>query len=174
MRAPARFHHLLIALLLVVAAVPVAAAQDVVFIVRHAERADGGRPAGMSKGPADPDLSEAGHARATRLAAMLKEADVRHIYVTQFKRTQQTAAPLAAAAHVDPTVVSSKEIDALVRQVQAADGPSLVVGHSDSVPEILKALGVTEDVHIGENDYDNFFIVVRGEGVKPVLLTLKF
>src|ERR1700726_58877 len=66
----------------------IAAAQPTIFIVRHAEKADATK---------DPDLSEAGRHRAEYLAKMLKDANISAIYATEFKRTQQTAAPLAKA-----------------------------------------------------------------------------
>jgi hypothetical protein len=85
-------------------AVPVtAAAQQLVIVVRHAERADGGHAAaaaggggsGMSSAPADPLLSAAGAARAARLAVMLADANVKAIFATEFRRTQDTGKPLA-------------------------------------------------------------------------------
>src|SRR5205823_9140645 len=78
-----------------------AAAQSTIFIVRHAEKA--------ASGGDNPDLSEAGRARAETLASMLKDAGVSAIYVTEFKRTQQTAAPLAKMLHLDPTIVPAKD-----------------------------------------------------------------
>src|SRR5438045_7579771 len=63
------------------------AAQSTIFFVRHAEKAGGGGD--------NPDLSEAGRARAESLATVLKDADISAIYTTELKRTQQTAAPLA-------------------------------------------------------------------------------
>jgi phosphohistidine phosphatase SixA len=148
---------------------PLVAAQDVVFVVRHAERAD----AGMMKGMEDPPLSAEGQERANRLAAMLRSADITHVFATQFKRTQMTAQPLATAEHLDVTTVTAKDIDALVQQLAAAKGPSLVVGHSDTVPKILKALGARDDVSIGENEYDNLFLVVKVGG-ETKLVKLRF
>ena len=75
---------------------PPAAAQHTVFLVRHAERADT-TPGAARRWPTDPDLSDAGRARAESLAAALKDAKITAIYTTEFKRTQQTAAPLAKA-----------------------------------------------------------------------------
>lgn len=173
MSARLTIRHMLVLLILLGVAASAAAAPEVVFLVRHAERADGGHPAGMSNAPADPDLSTAGKVRAERLAAILKDADIKRIFVTEFKRTQQTAAALATAGDIEPTIVPSKDVAELVRRLNATEGRVLVIGHSNSLPDILKALGVKENIAIGDDDYDNLFIVLRGSG-EPVLVTLKF
>jgi len=101
-----------------------ATAQSTIFIVRHAEKAgDGGN---------DPDLSDLGRARAETLANMLKDAGISAIYVTEFKRTQQTAAPLAKALGITVTTLPAKDNAALVAKLRASNGNALVVGHSDT------------------------------------------
>ena len=129
-----------------------------IFLVRHAERADttNGGPATMGS---DPDLSEAGRARAASLAAMLKDARIAAIFVTEYKRTQQTAAPLAKALGLTPTIVNAKDTPGLVRRLREAKGHALVVGHSNSVPDIITGLGVTGAPSIADGEYDNLFIV---------------
>jgi broad specificity phosphatase PhoE len=107
----------------------------------------------------DPDLSEAGHARAQSLAVMLKDAGIRAIFVTQYKRTQQTAAPLAKALGLTPTVVNSKDLPGLVAKVREATGNVLVVGHSNSVPDTIKQLGIADAPAIADDEYDNLFVV---------------
>lgn len=145
---------------MVLAAAATAAAQAPVFVVRHAERADAGRAGGTMGN--DPDLSNAGHARAQSLAAALKDAGVTAIFATEFKRTQQTAAPLATALGIPVTTVPAKDTAALIRKIKAATGAVLVVGHSDSVPEIIEKLGVATAVTVGDADFDNLFVVTRG------------
>jgi len=161
--------RLALAVFLLLSFAPLALAQEVVFVVRHAERAD----AGMMKGMDDPPLSPEGEARARTLARMLRNAGVNHVFATPFKRTQQTAQPLAAAEHVDLTIVPAKDIDALVQKLSGAGGTSLVVGHSDTVAGILHALGVKEDVKISDNEYDNLFVVVKAGG-ETTLVKLRF
>jgi broad specificity phosphatase PhoE len=145
-----------------------ALAQSTVFVVRHAERADAGMPAAAG---ADPDLSDAGRGRAESLAEMLKDARIAQIFVTEFKRTRQTAAPLAKRLAIEPAVVPSKDSTGLAERVKAASGNVLVVGHSNTLPEILKALGV-EGVAIGDSEFDNLFVVTRG--ASPSLVRLRY
>lgn len=156
---------------MVLATAVTAAAQGTVFVVRHAERADAGS-AGAGMMANDPGLSEAGHARAASLATALKDAGITAIYTTQFKRTQQTAAPLAKALGLWVTPLSANETASLVAKIKAATGNVLVVGHSNTVPEIVKALGVAPPVTVGDADYDNLFVVTLSD--KPTLLRLHY
>lgn len=152
-----------------------AAAQSAVFLVRHAERADSAPGASPTMG-ADPDLSAAGRARAESLATLLKDAKVTAIFATEFKRTQQTAAPLAKALGLTVKVIPSKSTADLVKQVEATRGNVLVVGHSNSVPDVIKALGISTPLTIGDDDFDNLFIVNRGvnPGTSASLLRLHY
>jgi broad specificity phosphatase PhoE len=150
---------LLASVLAVLAAAP-AAAQPTVFLVRHAERADAA-PGAAPMMSADPDLSDAGRARAESLAMMLEDARITAILSTEFKRAQQTAAPLAKAIGVAVTTVTSRNQADLVTQIKASTGNVLVVGHSNTVPDVIKALGVTTPITIADDEYDNLFLVTR-------------
>jgi broad specificity phosphatase PhoE len=154
--------------LLTLVAADHAAAQPAVFLVRHAERADTGTAAAKLPG-ADPELSAAGHARAAALAAMLKDAKISAIFITEYRRTRDTAQPLAKALGITVAELPSNDADALVERLKAATGNVLVVGHSNSVPAVIKALGVTDPVTIGEQDFDNLFIVSRGSAQTTLL-----
>jgi phosphohistidine phosphatase SixA len=139
-----------------------AAEQPVIFLVRHAEK-------GLSDGK-DPQLSIAGQARAVVLAAVLKDAGITAIYTTEFKRTQQTAAPLAAALGLTPAVIPSSATAVLIDKLKNAPGNVLVVGHGNTIPEVVKGLGLSDPVKIEENDYSNFLVVIPGAA--PCLLRL--
>ena len=160
----------ILASLIAVLACAAPLAAQFVFVVCHAERADDG--SGMAMTGKDPDLSAAGHARAVALASMLKDADVTAIYVSEFKRTGQTAGPLAKALDLTPTVVPARNTAALVDHLRSARGNVLVVGHSDSIPDILEALGVEGPSKIGEMEYDNLFVITRTP--RPALLRLHY
>ena len=153
----------------------VASAQQTIFVVRHAERADNA-PMASSKSaiPNDVPLSEAGKARAAHLAAVLRSAGITHVFTTEFKRTRETAEPFAAAQHLKPVMAPAKDVDALVAAVKAAKGASLVVGHSNTVPDVLKGLGVKETIKIDEPDYDNLFVVVRSAAGTATLVRLRY
>jgi broad specificity phosphatase PhoE len=140
------------------------AAPSAIFIVRHAEKA--------SNTDKDPDLAEAGRARAESLAKMLKDASITAIYATEFKRTQQTAAPVAKALGIQLTIVPAKDTATLSAKLRDLHGNALVVGHGNTIPDLIKALGVETLVNIAETDYDNLLVVVLDE--KPHLLQLHY
>jgi phosphohistidine phosphatase SixA len=159
------------AFLIVVSLAATAAAQQTVFVVRHAERADTAAGAAPTMA-ADPELSDAGRARAESLAAALKDAKVVAIFATEFKRTQATAAPLAKALGLQVTTIGSKEPAKLIEAVKTAGGSVLVVGHSNTVPAIVKDLGVAAPITVGDAEYDNLFVVTIG--ATPSVLRLHY
>ena len=129
------------------------AAAPTIFLVRHAEKADG---AGVD--PKNPDLSPAGRARAESLARMLRDAGLVAIFASEYARTQQTAEEVRRACRADVTVVPAKDLGALVEKLKATEGSVLIVGHSNTLPEIIEALGVEKAVTIADSEYDNLFI----------------
>ena len=147
-----------------------ALAQQTIFVVRHAERADAGT-SGASMMATDPELSEVGRARAQALASALKDAKITAIYTTEYKRTRQTAEPLGKALGIEPTVVQARDQAGLIEKLKGG-GNALVVAHSNTVGPIIQQLGVSEPVKLSDDDYDNLFIVVRGN--TPVLVRLHF
>jgi phosphohistidine phosphatase SixA len=163
--------HLAAVVVMLVVSVATAAAQPIVFIVRHAERADAGMAAAKVPG-ADPDLSGAGVARANSLAAMLEDARIRTVITTEFKRTKQTGEPVATAAGVSLTVIDSKDVTGLLKTVRSSTGNVLVVGHSNTLPDVLKGLGVTEPITIGEDEFDSLFVVTRAS--PPAFVRLRY
>ena len=149
-----------------------ALAQSTVFLVRHAERADSA-PGKSPSMTGDPDLSDPGRVRAESLAAMLKDAGITTIVVTEYKRTQQTAAPLARLLGITPTIIKAADTAGLAAALAARQGNALVVGHSNTTVAAIKALGVPADVSIGEDEFDNLFVVSTGSPATLVRLHYK-
>jgi len=125
-----------------------------IFIVRHAEKA---------KAPKDdPPLTRAGEARARELARVLGDVPLKAVYATEFKRTQQTAAPAAARAGVPVQKRKSDEAAQLAAELRRdhAAADVLVVAHSDTIGDLIKALGGPADVgELPSKTYDNLFVV---------------
>jgi broad specificity phosphatase PhoE len=165
------------AILAVIAAAALAgsaAAQPAtVILVRHAEKA--------STPGADPALSAAGEARARALAEALADARVGSIITTQFVRTRATAAPLAAAASLTPETVAATgnakaHIAAVAEAVRKkpAGEVVLVVGHSNTIPAIIGALGGPEMAELCESEYDNLYVLELDARPSPRLLRTRF
>ena len=133
-------------------------------IVRHVEKASGES--------SDPPLSDAGRARAEALSRMLRDSEINAIFTTEFKRTKETAAPTAIALKITPTVVPTDKIATLIENLRQLHGSALVVGHGNTIPDLMKALGIDAPVNIPENDYDHFFFVAVGN--QPRLLRLRY
>lgn len=146
-----------------IAAAAAANATPVIFIVRHAEKA--------ATSGNDPELSPAGHKRAEALSRILKDAGLTAIFTTEFKRTQETAAPTAAETQISPTVVAARDAAALMMKLRAVEGNALVVGHGNTIPDLLKSLGVAS-VNIPDDDYSELVVVSLGD--TPQLVRLHF
>ena len=148
---------------------PAAGAQlhGTILLVRHAPKLDDS---------SDPPLSEAGAARARDLASLLEGAGVTAIYTTQYHRTIDTAAPLAKATGVESAIVPGKETAALVERLRASapEDLILVVGHSNTIPEILSALGCKEVIAIADDQYDDLFVVIPRRDGHAAMLRLKY
>jgi broad specificity phosphatase PhoE len=160
-----------IAMVMVVSSLSRMAAQTTtVILVRHAEKA--------ATPPDDPPLTAAGEARARELWEALKDARVTAIITTQFARTRATAQPTATALGVTPDVVNAagtnhpQDVAAAVRK--HAGQTVLVVGHSNTVPSIIEALGATKPAAICDGEYDNLYIVTLGADGKAGVVRSKF
>ena len=139
-------------------------AESIVVIVRHAEKASGQSD--------DPSLSEAGRARAEALARILKDSEISAIFTTEFKRTKETAAPTATALKITPIIVPATEVPTLANKLRELHGNALVVAHGNTIPDLIKALGIDVPVSVPENDYNHFFIVAVCS--QPHLLRLRY
>jgi broad specificity phosphatase PhoE len=135
------------------------ASTTTIVLVRHAEKELGA----ISDAPLSPE----GEQRADRLASMFGDAEafgrVRKIYVTNTRRTQQTALRLSQRLGLNSEVVDVKTESAdLARRVlnENRGGRALIVGHSNTVPEIVTALtGIKEVPPIGEDEYGTLYVV---------------
>lgn len=156
MRHPIIVH----ALAALIALAPLARAQSAptgsttIILVRHAEKA--AEPA------ADPPLTSAGVTRADALVELVKDAGITAVVSTQFQRTRLTAAPIAARLGltteiIDARATPSATADSILARHRGQT--VLVVGHSNTVPAIVAALGAPQPPDICDAGYDNVFVV---------------
>ena len=129
-------------------------------VVRHAEK--------TTDDPRDPSLSSAGQARADALAKRFSTTRLSAAYATEFKRTQQTALPAATASGIAITTYDASQPAAdFVAQLRRAHarGNVLVVGHSNTVPDIVAALCACTVAPLDESRYGNVYEVsIDGAG----------
>lgn len=141
-----------------------------VILVRHAER-----PAG-----ADPALSPEGRDRAESLAVALARTKVDAILHTQFRRTLETAQPLAGQKGLTPIVLTaagpeSVHAQEVVNRIRALQGRTVVyVGHSNTVPSIIRRLGIVPAPAIADSEYSHLFIVTQRPGEPPSLIRVRY
>ncbi len=124
-----------------------------VIVVRHAEKQlDAGK---------DPLLTEVGSARAQHLAQQFGSAGVAAVYATPYHRTRDTAEPVAAAAGLEVITTDPKDVAGLAAMIRADHhGETVfVVGHSNTVGQIVQALGGTAPDEMADTEYDNVYIV---------------
>lgn len=148
-----------------------ASAQQAVILVRHAELQ------GAAMAPAkELPLSEAGEARAKRLSSILKDAGVGAIYVTDFVRTNKIAEPLSREINRELTVLPKGDPQELVERLRKNHSGQtvLLVGHTDTLPGLLKALGHPVDIKIEPQDYSNIFVVIPKSDGAPTFLRLRY
>jgi len=133
-------------------------ATTTMIFIRHADTA--AEPAG------DPGLSEAGRERVAELTRQLVDADVvagvDAIYVTQYRRTQETAQPLADALDLPVNRYDAADTEEILETILKRHKGKiiLVVGHSNTVPELIANLGASKKVPpIAEGEYDNIYVI---------------
>ena len=132
-----------------------------IIALRHGEKGD--------DDPRDPGLAEAGTARAKQLKKMLAHAGVTHVFATNYRRTQETIAPLAAEAGLEVVTYDPKDIPTFAAKMLRLDPGSVavIVGHSNTTPDLVKALGGTaSDLTemrgmqlIPEEDYNRMYVL---------------
>jgi broad specificity phosphatase PhoE len=131
------------------------------IVVRHAEKAN--------DDPDDPSLNAAGQARAARLATMLANEPIAAVYATEFRRTQQTARPTADQHHVPVTRYFSKGpiVESAAQWLrQHRQDTVLIVGHSNTVPEIVGALSGQHVEPISDSQFNRLYRVdIGADGV---------
>lgn len=140
-----------------------------VILVRHAEKAD-------EPETPNPTLSSAGLERAQILVHVLSQAEISSIYATQYLRTQQTVKPLADRLGLGINQVEARNTEELVKRikVESRGHTILVAGHSNSVPEIIAALGGEQLPQIPDDQYDDLFVVTIAPWQRVRVLALKY
>ncbi|MFK8030370.1 MAG: histidine phosphatase family protein [Gammaproteobacteria bacterium] len=149
--------------------------KTIIYLVRHAEKADGSR---------DPDLNEAGRARSLELADVLSGVEVNSLWSSDYIRTRETLAPLASRRNLAVALYDAGDSEGLVSTVMSESRGSVVViaGHSNTVPALVDLFEAwpnpvtpaTARPNLGHEEYDSLFVVTLVEGQEAVVEKRKY
>ena len=142
---------LLLSFILIISACTSKDQPKTIYIVRHAEKQLVGN---------DPELAYAGGVRAKKLAQILADQDIKHIYSTDFKRTKLTAEPTAMASGMEITSYDAKNQEAFVEELRKKKGNVLVVGHSNTVSQLANYFVEESEKFADLTDLEYDFIYV--------------
>jgi broad specificity phosphatase PhoE len=142
-------------------------AQRTIVVVRHADKIDNSD---------DAALSPTGEAQAKRLAHVLKDMGISAIYATQFRRTIQTATPLADLLKIKLLTYEQTDVNGVAKEIRRKHRKDvvMVVGHRSTVPKVLKQFGASEPVALESSECDSLFILTLPPRQSPTLLHLRF
>ncbi|MCF6436692.1 histidine phosphatase family protein [Pseudoalteromonas sp. MMG022] len=132
-----------------------------VILFRHAEKAQGDNP----------QLTEKGQQRAKHLVSMFSDRAIKHAFSTDYHRTQQTIAPLAKHFGLEVTSYDPQNLEAFSNEVLELKGEVVIVGHSNTTPELVRLLS-HQEVSIAEDEFNKVFVITFGKFGKVSLSTL--
>lgn len=139
---------------------------DGVYLVRHAEK---------TTEKSDPALTEAGEARAKALANLLADKQITHIHSSDTRRTRDTAAPLAKRLGLKVDLYDARDLPAMAAKLKAMPGRHLVVGHSNTTPQLTELLGGDGGSPIVEaTEYDRLYWVTTSADEPVVSYLTRF
>lgn len=120
-----------------------------IYVSRHAEK--------VASDSKDPPLTAQGEQRALHLAGMLKNAGIKHVFSTAYQRTRQTAAPTAALFGLNVETYDPGKQAAFAAWLRTQRGNKLVVGHSNTVPGLVRELGGEAGGDMPETEYGRLY-----------------
>ncbi|WDE12943.1 SixA phosphatase family protein [Thalassomonas haliotis] len=140
-----------------------------IYLTRHAEKL-------IEEGNRDPDLSVKGQARAKRIAGMFENIKVDHLLSTPYKRTQQTLMPLSKAKKLDITEYDPRKGREFVERLKNdyCKQTLVVSGHSNTVPNMLQALGIKFEVKVGGYTFKHQPSIILSEAEFGQLFAVSF
>ena len=140
--------RLLLSTLIIFFTLPLFAAPETYYLLRHAEKKD----------YLNPSLTEQGQIRANRIATFLSDKNISHIFSTNYNRTLETAKPLSEKLNITVTHYNPRQLSAFVKQLKTLKGNVVIVGHSNTTPDLVKLLS-DKTISIKEDEFDKVFII---------------
>ncbi len=135
------------------------------YLVRHSEKQV------TAENKQDPGLTQAGIARAEKTGVILRNIDFTAIYSSDFQRTRATAELIQGSRDTPITIYDPRKLEAFAEQLKnsTADSVILVVGHSNTTPQLAEALSGKPVAPIDESVYHNLYRVgIESDGSSTV------
>lgn len=136
------------------------------ILLRHAEKVDDSR---------DPELSKIGLERAKQLEILMRDTAIQQIHSSDFKRTRDTVAPLAEKRNIEVAKYDPRKLQAFAENLKTKSGVHLIVGHSNTTPELVELLGGAPGEAIDEaSEFDRLYILTVPEKGDISTLVLRY
>ncbi|MCV2886436.1 histidine phosphatase family protein [Aestuariibacter sp. AA17] len=139
--------------------VNVSAAEYTLYLTRHYDK---------QHDVPNPSLTQVGQMRAQNLVAFLKDHQIETLYSTDYNRTQQTIAPYAKAVALDVNVYDPRNLEAFAQTLLTQQQSAVVVGHSNTTPQLVKALGGVAQP-IAETEFGDLFILTFSDDTNTLV-----
>lgn len=126
------------------------------YLIRHAEKQQDGSP--------DPVLTSAGKNRSKQLAEWFRDKDIADIWSSDYRRTRDTAKPLLTQLGLELSIYDPRDQTALVRNLLDRRHNALVVGHSNTIPELARLLCKCAIADMDESEHDRLIVIAIVDG----------
>lgn len=123
------------------------AAAHTIYLVRHAEKEKGD----------EPGLTPQGLVRANALRNRLQGQNVKYLHSSNYRRTLETAAPLARALNMEVQIYDPNDLPGLAKHIQTLPGTHVVIGHSNTTPELAALLSGDGIIPMSDDEYDRIY-----------------
>jgi len=121
------------------------------YLVRHAEKqADGSR---------DPELTETGKLRSANLANWFEDKNIRDVWSSDYKRTRDTAKPTLSRLGLELNIYDPGDLPALRKVLLSNQNNALIVGHSNTTPELARLLCQCDIDDMDDSEYDRLILI---------------
>lgn len=136
-----------------------------VILLRHAEK-----DVSATADKVDPVLTPEGRRRAESLIRAVRKYKIDAIFSSDFIRTRETVAPLAAKRRLTVQIYNHRDLKQMAEMIITGKIKRLlIVGHNSTTPALTNLLvGAEKYKPLAETEYDKIFIVkIRKYKRKP-------
>ena len=130
------------------------------YLIRHAEK--------QSDGSIDPVLTEAGKYRSEQLTRWFQDKDIKDIWSSDYHRTRDTVKPLLKQLGLALNNYDPDHQSALVKQLLERERNALIVGHSNTIPELARLLCKCKIADMDDSEHDRLIVIAVIDGATMV------